>query len=116
VYTLHTKGSDENSVYVSTFSTLENAIHHAFQMTWPGAKWVTECILDDPDQPELRIWEKTEGMTFVQAQRIWGDAMNAEELKEWLELTNERKPELDDPNIPKGATIEIGKAVHRPNE
>jgi len=119
VYTLHTKGSDENSVYVGTFSTLENAIHYALQMSWSGAKWVTECVIDDPAKPEVRIWEKAEGMTFAQAQRVWGDAMNAEQLREWLDVKNKVEPGEHDPTIPKGATIEIdsntGKAIPRSN-
>jgi len=46
-------------------------------------------------------------MNLDEARKIWGDAMTDEELKEWLELKNKRNPELDDPTIPEGATIEI---------
>jgi len=56
-------------------------------------------------------------MDFEQAKRIWGDWMPDEDLKKWLELKNKRKPELDDPTIPKGATVDIdsktGKVVSR---
>ena len=54
-------------------------------------------------------------MNFEQAKKIWGDWMPDEDLKKWVELKNKRNPELDDPVIPKGATIEIdpktGKVV-----
>ena len=56
-------------------------------------------------------------MNLDEAKKIWGDWMTEEELKDWLELKNKRRPELDDPKIPKGATVEIdpetGKAVPR---
>jgi hypothetical protein len=59
------------------------------------------------------------GTTPTEAKKIWGDAMSDEDLKKWLELKNKRNPELDDPTIPEGATIEIdaktGKAVPRDN-
>jgi hypothetical protein len=46
-------------------------------------------------------------MNLDEAKKIWGDAMPDEDLKKWLELKNKRNPELDDPTIPKGATVEI---------
>ena len=56
-------------------------------------------------------------MNLDEAKKIWGDAMTDEELKKWLEMKNKRRPELDDPRIPKGATVEIdsktGKVVPR---
>jgi hypothetical protein len=56
-------------------------------------------------------------MNLDEAKKIWGDAMPDEDLKKWLELRNKIKPELHDPKIPKGSTIEIdpktGKAVPR---
>ena len=55
-------------------------------------------------------------MNLDEAKKIWGDAMTDEELKKWLEMKNKLRPELDDPRIPKGATVEIGKAVYHPND
>jgi hypothetical protein len=56
-------------------------------------------------------------MNFAEAKKIWGDAMSDADLQKWLEFKNKRRPELDDPKIPKGATVEIdentGKAVPR---
>jgi hypothetical protein len=56
-------------------------------------------------------------MNFDEAKKIWGDAMPDEDLKKWFELKNKRNPELDDPTIPKGATVEIdsktGKVIRR---
>jgi len=56
-------------------------------------------------------------MNLDQAKKIWGDAMPADDLKKWLELKNKRRPEFDDPVIPKGATVEVdpktGKVVPR---
>ena len=58
-------------------------------------------------------------MNLDEAKRIWRDAMSDHDLKEWLELKNKIRPELDDPTIPEGATIEndakTGKAVPRDN-
>ena len=56
-------------------------------------------------------------MDFDEAKKIWGDMMTDEELKKWLELRNKIRPELHDPKIPKGATVEIdsdtGKVIPR---
>ena len=56
-------------------------------------------------------------MNLDQAKKIWGDAMSDEDLKKWLELRNKIRPDLHDPKIPKGATVEIdsdtGKVVPR---
>lgn len=56
-------------------------------------------------------------MNLDEAKKIWGDWMPDEDLKKWLELKNKMKPELHDPKIPKGATVEIdsdtGKVVPR---
>jgi DNA helicase TIP49 (TBP-interacting protein) len=46
-------------------------------------------------------------MNLDEAKKIWGDAMSDEDLEKWLELRNKIRPELHDPKIPKGATIEI---------
>jgi len=46
-------------------------------------------------------------MNLDEAKKIWGDAMPDEDLKKWLELRNKIRPELHDPKIPKGATVEI---------
>jgi len=57
-------------------------------------------------------------MTMEEARKCWGYMMNDDELKDWLELKNKIKPKDHDPNIPKGATIEIdsntGKHVPKP--
>ena len=54
-------------------------------------------------------------MNLDEAKKIWGDAMSDEDLKKWLELRNKISPDLHDPKIPKGATVEIdsktGKVV-----
>ena len=55
-------------------------------------------------------------MNLDEAKKIWGDAMTDEELKKWLELKNSIDPNSCDPRIPKGATVEIGKAVYRLND
>lgn len=55
-------------------------------------------------------------MNLDEDRKIWGDAMSDEDLKKWLELRNKISPDLHDPKIPKGATIEIdetGKVVPR---
>ena len=56
-------------------------------------------------------------MDLDQAKKIWGDAMPADDLKKWLELKNKVNPDIDDPRIPKGATVEVdpktGKVVPR---
>lgn len=58
-------------------------------------------------------------MDMQEARRIWGDVMPEDVLKEWVRAVNKRRAtfHLDDPKIPKGATIEIdektGKAVQR---
>jgi len=44
-------------------------------------------------------------MNRDEARKIWADAMSDEDLLKWIELRNKRKPELDDPKIPKGATV-----------
>jgi DNA helicase TIP49 (TBP-interacting protein) len=46
-------------------------------------------------------------MNLDEAKKIWGDAMPDEDLKKWLELKNKIRPELHDPKIPRGATVEI---------
>jgi hypothetical protein len=47
-------------------------------------------------------------MTIEEARAIWKSMMlTDEELEEWLALKNNRRPEEDDPSIPKGCTIEI---------
>jgi hypothetical protein len=51
-------------------------------------------------------------MNFDEAKRIWGVSVTDEDLKKWLELRNKIKPELHG-DVPKGATIETGKAVQR---
>ena len=75
--------------------------------------WVRASVSDT-------MWLRRTNMKIVmnldEAKKIWGDAMTDEELKKWLEMKNKRRPELDDPRIPKGATVEIGKAVYRPND
>jgi hypothetical protein len=54
-------------------------------------------------------------MDIQEARRIWGPDMPEDVLKEWVRAVNKRR--LDDPKIPKGATIEIdektGKVVPR---
>jgi len=50
-------------------------------------------------------------MNLDETKKIWGDWMTDEYLKKWLELKNKRRPELDDPTIPKGATVEIDSAT-----
>jgi hypothetical protein len=56
-------------------------------------------------------------MNLDEAKKIWGDWIPEEYIKKWLELRNKINPDLHDPKIPKGATIEIdsntGKAVLR---
>jgi hypothetical protein len=56
-----------------------------------------------------KIWG--DWMTADDAKKIWGDWMPADDAKKWLELKNKRRPELDDPTIPKGATVEIDSAT-----
>jgi hypothetical protein len=46
-------------------------------------------------------------MNLEEARVIWGNMLTDEELEEWLVLKNNRRPEEDDPSIPKGCTIEI---------
>jgi hypothetical protein len=57
-------------------------------------------------------------MNIDEARKIWGDFMNEEDLKKWLELKNKIQPDLHG-EVPKGATIEIdektGKVVPRPD-
>lgn len=58
-------------------------------------------------------------MDMQEARRIWGDVMPEDVLKEWVRAVNKRRAarHLDDPKIPKGATVEFdektGKAVKR---
>ena len=46
-------------------------------------------------------------MNLDEAKQIWKDAMSDADLKKWVELKNKIRPDLHDPKIPKGATIEI---------
>lgn len=116
VYSLYTMGSTESRLYVGTFSTLGKAIEHALIMKWPAHTWIEELILNAPSTDPVTAWEKPPmPMGVDEARRIWGDAMNLDELKDWLEMKNKRNPELDGPAIPNGATAELdpetGKAV-----
>jgi len=118
VYSLYTTGSAESRLYVGTFSTLGKAIEHALIMKWPAHTWIEELILNAPNTDPVTAWEKPPmPMGVDEARRIWGDAMNLEELKDWLELKNKVDPSSCDPTIPKGATVEIdsatGKAIPR---
>jgi hypothetical protein len=46
-------------------------------------------------------------MNLEEARAIWRGMLTDEELEEWLALKNARRPEDDDPSIPKGCTIVI---------
>ena len=46
-------------------------------------------------------------MNIEEARKMWGDTMPDDILKEWLELRNKIVPGDHDPNIPKGATVEV---------
>lgn len=118
VYVLYTSGRSGARLYVGTFSSMERAIERALFMKWRERTWVEEVTLNVADEDPVTVWEKPpEPMGLPEARRIWGDAMNLEELKEWIEVNNSRRPEMDDPSIPKGATVEIdsktGKAIPR---
>jgi hypothetical protein len=60
----------------------------------------------------LRIYIKyilmDEPVDIQRARLIWGTTMDEDTLKEWVEMQNlyARRSEPDDPNIPKGATVE----------
>lgn len=47
-------------------------------------------------------------MTLREARRIWGSDMTDEVLRDWVKAKNARQSNFhkDDPNIPRGATIE----------
>lgn len=118
VYSLYTAGSVESRLYVGTFSTLVRAIEHALIMKWRERTWIEEVVLNAPNEEPVTVWEKPPApMGLPEARRVWGDAMNLDELKDWLELKNKVDPSSCDPTIPKGATVEVdpetGKAVPR---
>ena len=54
-------------------------------------------------------------MNLDEAKRIWGDAMDDQDLKEWLELRNKIDPDLHG-DVPKGATIEIDSKTGQRSE
>lgn len=115
VYVLYTSGRVESRLYVGTFSTLVKAIERALIMKWRERTWIEEVTLNVSDEEPVTVWEKPpEPMGLPEARRMWGDAMNLEQLQEWLEVKNSIRPELHDPRIPKGATVEVGKAVYDP--
>ena len=46
-------------------------------------------------------------MNLEEARAIWHGMLTDAQLEEWLALKNARRPEDDDPSIPKGCTIVI---------
>ena len=118
VYVLYTSGCVESRLYVGTFSSLVRGIEHALIMKWRERTWIEEAVLNAPGENPVTVWEKPpEPMGLPEARRVWGDAMNLEQLKEWLEVKNKVDASSCDQVIPKGATVEIdsetGKAVPR---
>lgn len=118
IYVLYTSGQTGSRLYVGTFSTMERAIERALIMKWKERTWVEEVALDVTDEEPVTVWEKPpEPMGLPEARRMWGGAMNLDELKEWIEVKNKIDHNSCDPTIPMGATVEIdpktGKAIPR---
>jgi hypothetical protein len=52
-------------------------------------------------------------MNLEEARAIWRGMLTDSQLTEWLALKNARRPEDDDPSIPKGCTIVIDPMTGR---
>ena len=69
-----------------------------------GYDWVKEALEEALDL-SIYLSARLVELQRREARKIWGDAMNDEELKEWVNKKNQFKPGMDDPSIPKGATV-----------
>jgi hypothetical protein len=69
-----------------------------------GYDWVKEALEEALDL-SIYLSARLVELQRREARKIWGDAMNDQELKKWVEMKNAFKPGMDDPSIPKGATI-----------
>ena len=69
-----------------------------------GYDWLKEALEEALDL-SIYLSARLVDLQRREARKVWGDALNDQELKEWVEKRNQIKPGMDDPSIPKGATV-----------